>query len=448
MESSQIGIQKIRQSFDQACDYIFKNLQGAEQASCNLSGEDNLYVRFNHGLVRQNTTVLQANFSLQLQTTTQVTKLTFSLSGDTATDLQKVKIELHRLRKDLEILPASPTVSPLQNEGSSNTEFLTHENPMDHVQSILKYSEGLEVVGLYCGGLQFQAQRNSLGQNHWYCTESFFFDYSIYQGFKAVKELYSDRNWNDEKFSDQMRRARLQIEKLKLPVQSIPPGQHDVYLAPAAVNEIFSLLNWGSFSQKAFQTGPHALKLLSSGQKKFSQTVNIRENFELGWAPPFNELGQKSEAQVSLIEQGQLVQLLTHPRTAQEFKLKPNAALESESTRSLEMDPGNISESGILRFLGTGLYLSNLHYLNWSDLQHGRLTGMTRFACFYVKDGELVGPVQDLRFDVSIYDLLGAQLKGSTSFTERHPGVSTYFEREYGGRKLPGLFVKNCPFTL
>ena len=31
----------------------------------------------------------------------------------------------------------------------------------------------------------------------------------------------------------------------------------------------------------------------------------------------------------------------------------------------------------------------NLHYLNWSDNIGGRITGMTRYACFWVENGEI-----------------------------------------------------------
>jgi len=441
-------IQSFENSFNVCCEFIFNNLKDNEQAVCNLAGEETLFVRINHGLVRQNTFVQQAILTLQLQTPQQVAKCSWSLTGDSAQDLKKAQIELHLLRADLLTLPASPFVSAIKNEGHSRTETKTDEDPLHHVQQILEQVQGLEVVGLYAGGTQFIGNKNSLGQDHWYSSESFFFDYSLYEGFKAVKELYSDKHWNSEKFSDQIRLAKQKIEKLKIPARKINPGPMDVYLAPSALNEVFGLLNWNGWSRKAFETSPHPFKMLAEKKKTFSGQINIRENFELGWAPPFNELGQKTKTHLPLIQSGHLHQLLINQRTAQEFHIQHNAALEGESTRSLEMSPGHLQESDILKELGSGLYLSNLHYLNWSDAQHARITGMTRFACFYVENGELVCPVQDLRFDVSLYDIWGPHLKAITSFVERQPGVSTYFEREHGGRSLPGILVKNWNFTL
>ena len=52
-----------------------------------------------------------------------------------------------------------------------------------------------------------------------------------------------------------------------------------------------------------------------------------------------------------------------------------------------------------MKKIDTGLYLGNLHYLNWSDNIGGRITGMTRYACFWVEDGEIVAPIENMRFE-------------------------------------------------
>jgi predicted Zn-dependent protease len=109
---------------------------------------------------------------------------------------------------------------------------------------------------------------------------------------------------------------------------------------------------------------------------------------------------------------------------------------------------GVIGKENILKELGTGLYLSNLHYLNWSDRLNARITGMTRYACFWVENGEIVAPIADLRFDENLYDCLGENLLAVTDFQEVDPNVSTYDSRGFGGKKLPGLLIKDFKFTL
>ena len=41
---------------------------------------------------------------------------------------------------------------------------------------------------------------------------------------------------------------------------------------------------------------------------------------------------------------------------------------------------GALAPKEVLERLGTGVYIGNLHYLNWSDRPACRTTGMTRFA--------------------------------------------------------------------
>ena len=41
-------------------------------------------------------------------------------------------------------------------------------------------------------------------------------------------------------------------------------------------------------------------------------------------------------------------------------------------------------------WLGTGLFVGNLWYTNFSDRAACRTTGMTRFATFWIDEGEIV----------------------------------------------------------
>ena len=72
------------------------------------------------------------------------------------------------------------------------------------------------------------------------------------------------------------------------------------------------------------------------------------------------------------------------------------------------MAPGGLGREAIFKELGTGIYLSNLHYLNWSDSFEGRITGMTRYACLWVENGRIIGPIETMRWDDSIYRLFGS----------------------------------------
>jgi len=149
-----------------------------------------------------------------------------------------------------------------------------------------------------------------------------------------------------------------------------------------------------------------------------------------------------------LIEQGEYKNFLASTRTANEYKVESNFASDWESMRSPVVSIGDLSREDIYKEIGTGLYLSDLHYLNWSDRETARITGMTRYACFWIENGEIVAPIEDLRFDESYYSIFGDALERVTNFSEVSPATGSYFQRDVGGLQAPGLLLSKFKFTL
>jgi predicted Zn-dependent protease len=112
------------------------------------------------------------------------------------------------------------------------------------------------------------------------------------------------------------------------------------------------------------------------------------------------------------------------------------------------MAAGDIARDDVLQRLGTGVYINNLWYLNYSDRVACRMTGMTRFATFWVEGGVIQAPLSVMRFDESIYRMLGDHLLGLTAERDFILDSSTYHERSTGSSRLPGALVEDFNFTL
>ena len=112
------------------------------------------------------------------------------------------------------------------------------------------------------------------------------------------------------------------------------------------------------------------------------------------------------------------------------------------------MESGSLNKSQVLKKLDKGLYLSNIHYLNWSDNSGGRITGLTRYACFWVEDGEIIAPIKTMRFDDSFYRFLGDQLVEVEDKLTVVPETSTYGKRSLGATTCPGILVNSFSLTL
>ena len=438
---------------------LFNDLRTSEELNLNLTGEETLYVRFRNSQVRQNTQVEQKRLELIFQKKNRRFTLSADLSGNLDSDRKLCLSLLQRARKEIEILPDDPGALSFENRGSSTDFQDAREFDFEDLLHVLQTSAvGTDFTGLLSAGPQIRANANSAGQHHWFSTRSFFLDYSLFtvnEGGenKAVKGTYADREWSTEKFLGRLAFAKNQLALLRRPSREVKPGSYRTFLAPAAVSDLINMLSWGALSYASYKKGSCAFAKMRDQNLKLSPLFSLRENFDLGLTTPFNNLGEVPARQVDLIEKGELKQFLVSSRSSQEFQVPSNAAeaggfFGTESLRSPEVAAGLLPETQSLSALGTGLYLSNLHYCNWSDIQSARVTGMTRYACFWVENGEIVAPIRDLRFDESLFQCLGPALEALT--IERHidPVVETYFARGMGGKLLPGMLLKSFNFTL
>ena len=153
-------------------------------------------------------------------------------------------------------------------------------------------------------------------------------------------------------------------------------------------------------------------------------------------------------SRVPLLENGELVGSLVSPRTAREFDLVANGANGAESPEALAMDGGTLAMDDAHAALDTGLAIGNLWYLNYSDRPACRMTGMTRFATFWVENGRIVAPVDVLRFDDTLYRMLGDNLEALTRERELLLEANTYGSRMLTSVTLPGALISEMHFTL
>jgi predicted Zn-dependent protease len=215
-----------------------------------------------------------------------------------------------------------------------------------------------------------------------------------------------------------------------------------------ALEEIVDMLGWGGFSLRSQRTGHSPLLRMIEQDLRLHPSITILENTTEGIAPDFQSSGFIRPGQLPLIDQGRFASALVSPRSALEYNVPGNGAEPSESPLSVDMAAGDLASNDILAELNTGLYLGNLWYLNYSDLNAARITGMTRFATFWVEQGRIQAPVNALRFDETLYNLFGDKLINLTREREMLLDPGTYGARSSRSARLPGLLVEDMRFTL
>lgn len=428
---------------------VFENLRSEEYLTVTFSGEESLFMRVNQAKVRQASQVTQASLSLNFISGRRQVERSISLSGDKQKDCQQALDALEDCRKDSHSLPEDPFVVLPKKGESIEEEHFGKGLPIEEVAStLLKPAQGLDLAGLYTSGALTRGYMNSMGQFHWFSTDNFYFDYSLYTpSQKAIKASYAGTHWDTASYLAGLQDAKLQLQKLETKPRKIERGKYRIFLAPSAVAEIMNVLSWRAMSGAAFKQGTSPFKKLMSGESKLSPLVSLIEDFSLGHTTRFNEFGDVAPQQIPLIQNGKLQSLLVNQRTAKEYEMESNGANSSESLRSVSLAPGRLKEEDILSELGTGLFISNLHYLNWSDVQKGRITGMTRYGCFWVEDGRIVAPIEDMRFDESVFHFWGEGLESLTNKAILIPSTHSYEERSLGGVTVPGMLVNDFSLT-
>ncbi|NVZ07823.1 peptidase [Allochromatium humboldtianum] len=436
-------------AFFALAERLSAGLTGDEVLFCNLGGEVSDFVRLNRNRVRQAGNVRAAGLTLTLIAGARQAEAAFDLSGDPEADLALGRTLIGRLRERLAVLPDDPY---LQYATEPSTGVTCQESQAlppaeEAVATLIEAAEGLDLVGIWAGGLIQTGLASSLGHRHWHERASFNLDWSVYlSGDKALKSSYSGFDWNPDVVHERLRTMRAGLEILRRPARRLDPGRYRAYLAPPAVEELMGMLAWGGFDLRDHRTQQTPLLKLVRGERAFDPRITLREDHARGLTPGFTPEGFILPPSVTLIDAGAFGDCLVDARSGREYGEPVNAA--SGSPESLSLEPGDLPESEVLARLDTGLWIGHLWYCNWSDPNEARVTGMTRFGTFWVEGGEIRCPVEVMRFDDSLYALLGTRLEALTRERELRLSPETYEGRSSASALLPGVLVSGIELTL
>ena len=310
------------------------------------------------------------------------------------------------------------------------------------------------LTGVWTSGKIFRACSTSEGTNHWFEKDSFIFDFSLIdEKENMVKVLFPGNDWDKDRFTAAFQEASSKLKLMNKPKMELKPGKYRVWFEPNAVADFVDMFNWNGVSESAFRNGSSCLLKMRSSDQKLSNLFSLKESFSSQATASFNSRGEVSN-DVSIIHKGELMNTLVNSKTALEYNMVSNFAEESNSwgmgeyMRSPLMESGDIENDECLEKLGTGIFISNIHYLNWSDTLGGRITGLTRYACYWVENGKMVAPIKTMRFDDSFYNFFGSNLEGVGKEISARPVIETYDGRNPGETTCPGILVNDFELTL
>jgi predicted Zn-dependent protease len=436
--------------FHDVADLVTSQLRPDEVHLSNFHGEDSDFVRFNQGRIRQAGSVEMRSISVDLIRGRRHAAGSTSLSGDLAVDRARIAELVDGLRERCAWVPEDPYLLYATDVASTSKTSPTQLPPSAQaVEEVQSAARGRDLVGIYAAGGIYNGFANSLGQRNWCANASFNLDWSfVHSADRAASANYAGFEWSAAAFRRKVDMALEQLALLARPARAVSPGRYRVYLAPAALAEFLGLLGWGAFGLRAHRTKTTPLLRMIEEGERLDRRVRLLENARDGLAPGFQEEGFLRPDVVPLIEQGRYAQCLASPRSAAEYGVATNGACASEMPQSLDVAAGDVAIDRVLDTLRDGIYVGNVWYLNYSDRAACRTTGMTRFATFWVENGALAAPLAVMRFDETLYRMLGANLMGLTADREWIVDPGSYGQRSTATTRVPGVLIADFTLTL
>jgi len=450
----------LRALFDRLAQLVTGCAREGEFVAAEFEAEASEFARFNHARLRQAGRVERATVRLRLVDGARQAFATFTLPGlDAGIDAVSAVLDAALDTARVALQDSAP--DPLLDVNRAALSSLDHVDGTAFerdafVDAVGAAAGDADLVGFAAAGPLARGWCSSAGACLWYQRSSVVFDYSIHLppdaaadgARKAVKASWTGAALDAAGLQRSILESRTQAQLMTRAVRTLAPGTHRALLAPRALADMIEMLSWGGFSARAHLSGQSPLARLQRGEAAFASQVGLAEDLGAGFAPSFQSDGYRRPARVPLVEAGRFAGWLVSPRTAREFSIEGNAAADGEAPESLRVAPGTLPDDQALQRLGTGLWIGNFWYLNFAERQACRLTGMTRFATFWVERGEVVGPVEAMRFDDSLYGVLGEGLESLTARVERFPSTDTYASRSTGGIESPGALLGGLRFAL
>jgi predicted Zn-dependent protease len=187
--------------------------------------------------------------------------------------------------------------------------------------------------------------------------------------------------------------------------RALEPGRYTVILEPRPAARFLSLMT-GIFNARAVETGPRSYLTGTErgtsklGQKVFSDLITLKSDIgnPILRQTPIQADGAAARP-VTWVEKGVLKNLYYDPQYAARVKKDPTPATVNMSLVLEGSNPQSLEQ--MIKSTRRGLLVSFFWYIRPVDQPTLLNTGMTRDGLFLIENGEIAGPVQNFRWNMS-----------------------------------------------
>jgi PmbA protein len=234
------------------------------------------------------------------------------------------------------------------------------------------------------------------------------------------------------------------------------PARYRAVLEPYAIAALLEYFSWDTFGaqglleERSYFSG-------RIGERAFDEKVTIVDDAldPRGLPKAFDFEGVPKE-RVVLVGDGVIRGVVWDRATAAEAGggarstgHAPPASLRAHGPYASALAVGGGTAESVdelVELVGDGIYVTRLHYLSVVDPREGIVTGMTRDGTFRIRDGRVAEPLVNLRFTVSVPELL-ADVPGLTREVALVNANDFYGERYPVGILVPALATASFNIT-
>jgi predicted Zn-dependent protease len=383
----------------------------ADQTEALLLTEDSSLTRFAKSSVHQHVAEKNRTLILRVVKDKRIAVLTTNqLNRSSLRDLLRNAIsitEVQHPNEDFVSLP-TPQSIPEINTFHENIKSLTPNRKVKVINDLFKMVRGkdLQASGSFSNGEVEVAVVNSLGVEAYQRYSDLVFHLIIENDGGSGYAGFVSRDPDQLDIVSLVREA-IQKASRGVPAQ-IEPGEYEVILEPYAVSELLSFLGYLGFHALAVQEG-RSFFCNEFGKKLVDSRVTIYDDGldAEGLQIPFDFEGVPKRRAI-FFEEGVVKEVTYDSFTGgREGKDSTGHGLIAPNTEgpvpiNLFMKGGESSLEEMVRSVRKGIYVTRFHYTNVVEPMKTVLTGMTRDGTFLIEEGEIKGPIKNLRFTESV----------------------------------------------
>jgi PmbA protein len=427
----------------------------ADQTEALLMTEDSSLTRFTPASVHQHVAERNQTLFLRVVLGKQVAVVTTNLlqPSPLRTTLEK-GVSLARVLPPNPDFVSLPLPRPIMEAKTfhENIRRLTPGKKVKVIQEAmgLVKAKGASASGAFSHGIVEVAVLNSLGVETYQQYSDLFFHLIAQNDHGSGYASFVSRDPDRLMIEPLVGTALSKISKGS-PIAT-PPGEYEVILEPEAVQELLTFMGYLGLHALAVQEGRSFLGN-HFGEKLLNEKVTIYDDGldPHGLQVPFDFEGVPKQ-KVLFFDKGVARDITYDSLTAgREKKESTGHALTPPNTEgpipvNLFMEQGNSTLEEMIRSVRKGIYVTRFHYTNVVEPMKAVITGMTRDGTFWIEDGEIKNPIQNLRFTESILKAF-SKVKAISRERKICTSGSVYGRRFVTGTVAPAVQIDGFNFS-